>query len=215
MLSYDLETLVLTDSLLMADEQPIGYIKAKGSFLVYICEKEDVLKEVILKSRKMGGNILLIEEEKYRAMGCYKTKVSVYRSEKYDSLYAIKASQDKQKRDSIASAQEKLIEEYKDKDAEITLYVFRDDFVGSALPFSLEIGEKFIGSVPVGTKKKVHLTKAGFTEIFIYGSSSETERMLFLPKQTYYLECKLGFMGVPIIKLVDNKEGAKVFGHVK
>ncbi|MDN4166984.1 hypothetical protein QWY31_15845 [Cytophagales bacterium LB-30] len=198
----------------MANEKPIGYIKAKGGFLVYICEREDVLKEVVLKSRKIGGNILLIEDEEYLPMGCYRVRTAVYRSDLYDSLVAIQIQKEKQKQDSIETARNQFIEEYKDRDAEITLYIFRDDFVGSALPYYLEIGDQIIGSAPVGFRRKVYLSRAGLTEIYISGTSSETEEMLFLPKQTYYLELKLGFMGVPIIKMVDNKEGAKVFGHV-
>jgi hypothetical protein len=188
----------------------IGNLKIGDSGFSTDCGYETVTKTAEYEARGMGGNILKLTEIKPPNMGstCYRIRADVYYTANVDQI----EQEINEKYDSVARTV------FGDNPDFALVHVFRPKaFTGSAITYTLHVGEKTTCNMVNNSQFTVKIYTEGKTELWAQTEARASVTLDVKLGEEYYVRCgvKTGFwVGHPDITLLEKSLGRSEISNV-
>ena len=193
------------------DAKFVGKVKVGDGAFKINCGYETVLRQLMDKGEKLGGNVLKLTQVKGPDgwSTCYRMWADVY------SIPDVTAYKLRQKAVSDSLTGTLL----PDTASYALLYVYRPkSSVGSVVQYSLHDGDSAICKMKNGNGFIIKMTKPGKTTLWARTEAREEVTLDIKPGKVYFVRCsvKMGVLvGEPKMDLVNTRVGLAEFGKVK
>lgn len=203
-LASDARVLILEESDKMpSNTESLGIVKIYDSGMSTNCGYETVIEKAKIEARKIGGNVIKIQEHikpNFLGSSCHQITAHILKIESFNQLVY-----DVTKEDLL------------DIDYAI-LNVYRSSGVGALVNYKLRLGDSILCKVKNNFKTTLHIKREGMNTLWAKTESKVEIPVNFEHGRIYYLRCglKMGaFVGRPKLELVDNITGKLEFKTIK